>query len=278
VLNDSLVEEVGVDWPGEANAVARPTADAPGFTRSLPNQSIVGSINSTSALPGNSIGAGQSQSQGLKLGVSILGAWQVNAVIRAMQRNERGRILAAPSVTTINGVRASVFSGSESAYVSGYAVSAGNLSPQVSQVRTGATLDVRPVISGDGRQVTLELDPTLSSVRFAAESVTARQVLNGGTVSDDEGEAISFTYTLQLPTFEERRATTTVTIPDGASLLLGRYDEAIDQQSAVRVPLIGSIPFLGRIFGRRGTYSQHDRVYLLTQARIIDYDEQEANL
>jgi type II secretory pathway component GspD/PulD (secretin) len=44
------------------------------------------------------------------------------------------------------------------------------------------------------------------------------------------------------------------------------------------VPYLGSLPFLGRLFGKRGRYSDHRQLYLLTTATIISYDELEAKL
>ena len=42
--------------------------------------------------------------------------------------------------------------------------------------------------------------------------------------------------------------------------------------------LLGSIPFLGRLFGARGRYSDKSKLYLLTTATIINYPELEARL
>jgi type II secretory pathway component GspD/PulD (secretin) len=44
------------------------------------------------------------------------------------------------------------------------------------------------------------------------------------------------------------------------------------------VPLLGSIPFLGRLFGARGRYADRTKLYLMSTVSIINYPELEARL
>ncbi len=282
-LTDRFVEEIGVDWRSDINPVARslfggtPSSE-PGFRRDTASSTLGGSINSSDALPGNAI-ATANPTSGLRLGFSFLGTWQLSAILHAVERKDRARLMFAPSVTTISGVRASVFTGQQQAYIAGYTVNGGNLSPQISTLSTGAALDVRPTIAADSRSVTVEIEPTLTSAAFFSETVRAAIVISGNVSTNSQtGRLQTFSYPIQLPRVEQRRAATTVVIPDGGTLLLGRFDLAADQQVAARIPLLGSIPFLGRLFGSRGDYSQHERLYLLTQANIIQYDDQETTL
>jgi len=67
-------------------------------------------------------------------------------------------------------------------------------------------------------------------------------------------------------------------LPDRGSLLVGGFNASLDQFASTRIPLLGSVPFLGRLFGARGRYSEKSKLYLLTTATIINYPELEARL
>ena len=71
---------------------------------------------------------------------------------------------------------------------------------------------------------------------------------------------------------------TTVTIPDRGTLLVGGFGNHLEQATSTKIPFLGHIPFLGRLFGARGRYSVRLQLYLLTTVTVINYDELEANL
>jgi type II secretory pathway component GspD/PulD (secretin) len=67
-------------------------------------------------------------------------------------------------------------------------------------------------------------------------------------------------------------------IPDGGTVLVGGFGAHIEQQMSAKIPFLGHIPFLGRLFGKRGRYSDRSQLYLLTTVHIINYEELEAKL
>ena len=73
-------------------------------------------------------------------------------------------------------------------------------------------------------------------------------------------------------------AGTRVMIPDRGTVLVGGLGNHIDQSGSSKVPVLGHIPFLGRLFGVRDRVSEHSQMYLRVYARMILYDEEEANL
>ena len=85
-------------------------------------------------------------------------------------------------------------------------------------------------------------------------------------------------YPIELPNLTVKEASTTLTIPDRGSVLIGGFGKAADESSESRVPFLGNIPYLGRLFGHRGKYSDHEKLYLMATITIISYDEQEAKL
>jgi type II secretory pathway component GspD/PulD (secretin) len=66
-----------------------------------------------------------------------------------------------------------------------------------------------------------------------------------------------------------------VMIPDGGTMLVGGWGRYIEQSMSAKVPFLGHIPFIGRLFGQRGRFSDRHKLSLLVGVNIIDYAELE---
>ena len=227
---------------------------------------------------------------GLAMAAKFFGVDQLSVVLQALERTQKGRVVQQSVVTTLNGVRASVFNGEQEAYISTYTVVNSNLDPTIKILNTGLNLEVRPLVSSDRKYVTLELTPTIANASFFTEIIGGQRVTfgnsperqgNGNNNNRENGDGITTldaTYPIELPNVFVRTAGTTVTLPDKGSMLMGGFSRGLDEFSVARVPYLGSIPFLGRLFGKRGRYSDHRQLYLLTSTTILSYDELEAKL
>ena len=276
-IEDDFLEEIGVDWNvGTSNMLSFP-ANSAGFTRQGPGYRVSG--NTSMQMPASAAKrAAAASTQGLKLSWGYFGTVQLAAVLHAAENNLRTRILSAPSLTTINGVQSSLFIGDETAYISDYDVSAGNLDPKVTTLNTGIALEIRPFVSADRKYVTMEFRPALTSVTFFTDTITAARTAGDGPLDGPDGEPALASYPIQMPNLTVQEAGTTLTVPDRGSALIGGFTTAGDQTTESRVPFLGDLPYLGRLFGRRGRYSEHEKLYLLATLTIISYDEQEAKL
>jgi Flp pilus assembly secretin CpaC len=136
------------------------------------------------------------------------------------------------------------------------------------------------MVSADRKYVTLDFRPAMTSATFFTDIIVAPRV--GLAVDDPLNPGIVLlplaNYPIELPNLRVREAATTLTVPDRASALIGGFSHDLEQSSDSRVPFLGNIPYLGRLFGRRGRYSEHEKLYLLATITIISYDEQEAKL
>ena len=275
VLEDSFAEEIGVDWTIDGTQLAF-NQPASGFVTENNNSNFIGSAVTPLPPTSNQSRSGIS-GQGLKLSFGLIGPIQLSAILTAAENNLRGRVLTSPSVTTVNGVRSNVFVGDQSAYISDYEVVASNLDPTISVLTTGNSLDVKPFVSADRKYVTMDFQPATSSVKYFTDFISAPRVIgdgpNGGGVV-----TAAVNYPIELPNVSVKEAGTTLTIPDRGSVLIGGFGKAADESSSSRVPFLGNIPYLGRLFGHRGRYSDHEKLYLMATITIISYDEQEAKL
>ncbi|MBA3937145.1 MAG: hypothetical protein H0X38_06775, partial [Planctomycetes bacterium] len=286
-LDDSFLEEIGVDWTTKGGILNGPDGTTNGYHRTTDSFDHAGSL--TNVMPATAFApAPPTLGTGLSLSSTFLKSTQLANILRAVERNQRGTILQAPSVTTMNGVRGSCFFGHQIGYIGGYDVGAGNqgvtagLAPQINVINIGANLSVKPFVSSDGKFVTLDLYPAIASVDFFLENVVTTRAFATGAPDPITGQQNTQTVRsdnpIELPNVLLTTVATTVTIPDRGTLLVGGFGNHLEQATSTKIPFLGHIPFLGRLFGARGRYSVRFQLYLLTTVTVINYDELEANL
>jgi hypothetical protein len=286
-LDDSFLEEIGVDWTTKGGILANPDGTTDGYHRTTNQFDHSGSL--TNVLPATGFApAPPTLGTGLSLSSTFLKGTQLANIIKAVERNARGTILQAPSVTTMNGVRASCFFGHQIGYIGSYDVGAGNqgvsagLTPRVTVLNIGANLSVKPFVSSDGKYVTLDLYPAIASADFFEENVITTRTFATGAPDPITGQQttqnVRSNNPIELPNVLLTTVATTVTIPDRGTLLIGGFGNHLEQTTSTKIPFLGHIPFLGRLFGARGRYSVRAQIYLLTTVTVINYDELEANL
>jgi hypothetical protein len=83
------------------------------------------------------------------------------------------------------------------------------------------------------------------------------------------------TQTVQLPTFNFTTASTTVSVPDGGSGLLGGIKRASEGSNERGVPILGKTPGLDRLFRNRGIGREVGLTQMTVTPRIIILEEEE---
>ena len=108
----------------------------------------------------------------------------------------------------------------------------------------GVQIDVTPRITADGR-VTLEIEASVEDV-------------------------LSTTNDPSFLNLSSRNVTTTVTVEEGETLLLGGLLQSQLNVTRNRLPIIGSIPLLGDLFGRTITEEDNTDLLVIVTALILD--------
>jgi len=269
--NDPLLSNVGpitVQTGAGAGSLTRSYQSA--FTR-----------NATTAAPG-SIGA--QAPQGLGFGLStFMDDFSANLLVRATQATVNSTIVTAPRVTLFNGQRAYVLVSTEQAYVSDLtpvvASGVGIFDPTIDIISSGVLLDVTATVSADRKYVTLTLRPQLSQliqlVPFAFQTATTSQgatgggTTGGGTTVISTGGGVAGTGIIQQPIIQITEVRTTVSVPDGGTLLLGGETIAGETEREVGVPILSKIPFLKRLFTNRSMAKDEQVLLILVKPTII---------
>jgi type II secretory pathway component GspD/PulD (secretin) len=202
---------------------------------------------------------------------AFLDDFQASLLIRATQGNQSVTQLTAPRLTLFNGQQAFVIVARQIAYVSDLTPIVGNnavgFDPEVDVIQSGRRARRPRDRLGRPKYVTLTLQPTLSRViniaNFPVVSLT-----NGPIVVDPDdgvggpGGSNLVTGFLQQPEIEITQVSTTVSVPDGGTLLLGGTTISGEIEREAGVPVLSKIPFLKRAFTNRG-YAKDESVLLI---------------
>jgi general secretion pathway protein D len=219
---------------------------------------------------------------------------QFQVVIRALNQKKGVDLLSAPSVTTKSGQRAIVEVIRELRYPRTYtqpqvpSISSSTstvigasttvpvvvtpTTPQDWETRnTGVTLEVEPVVGGDATTIDLNLIPQV--VEFDG-FINYGSPINAVGVNTVAGISLSQPVELTAnvinqPVFSTRKVTTSVSVYDGQTVVIGGLMREDVQKTEDKVPIIGDIPLVGRAF--RTNAEQHTKMNLVifVTAKIV---------
>ncbi len=203
---------------------------------------------------------------GLSLQYAFLDDTEVEIVLRAVSKQERSEQIEAPRLLVYNNTRASMHFLRNISYIKDFEVeiaqAAAVANPVVGTVHDGVALDVRPVVDADLRFITMELRPTVMALQLPIPTFTTTLGV---------GQPIS----IQLPSVTLQRVRTTVTMPDGGTMMLGGMKLVERQNMVSGVPLLKDLPGLSFLFSRKGQSVINRKILILIRAKIILMNEQE---
>ena len=224
-----------------------------------------------------------------QFGFAILSDIEVFFLLEAAQGDTRSNVLTAPKVTLFNGQTASVSDLSQRPFVTGLTPVVGDFAvahqPIIVVLGEGTTMSVQAVVSEDRRFVRLTLVPFFSRIgnveefTFDGETTTS----SGETVLDDDGNPVnrnnqvqtSRGTTVQLPTFNFTSVSTTVSVPDGGTVLLGGIKRLAEGRSERGVPMLAQLPYISRLFKNVGIGRDTESLMMMVTPRIIIQEEEE---
>ena len=229
-----------------------------------------------------SLGAGTTTPVGLTTAATYLDDFQVQLMMRAVQASVNSTIVTAPRITLFNGQRAYVLVAVQRAYISNLTpiVSTGiaSFAPTIGIVQSGVLLDVQATVSADRKYVTLTMRPQLATLLDLAPftfqtGASAGTVGTGGGGIPGTGFAFGFSGapsgTVQEPELQITEVKTTVSVPDGGTLLLGGQTVAGENEREIGVPVLSKIPFLKRLFTSRSMAKDEQVLLILVRPTII---------
>ena len=147
------------------------------------------------------------------------------------------------------------------AQVVNQAVQTSAITPNEQQVETGPVLDVIPYVLSDGCTINLTLIPSLTVFTGYDTAPTIPGVSSGLNVVE---------VPTILPHFTVRQVVTTVNIWDNQTVVLGGLISSTVQSQKDKVPLLGDLPLLGRLFQSQSKVSVKKNLMIFVTATIVD--------
>jgi general secretion pathway protein D len=240
-------------------------------------------------------------------GFAILSDIEAYFLIQAAQGNTRSNVMQAPKVTLFNGQNAFVSDTRQRPFVTAVVPVVGDFSaaqqPVITVLNEGTAVNVQAVVSNDRRFVRLTLVPFFSqigrveqfqfegsrSTRSKSSDAKSGTAVNAPVVdglvgltsnqaNDAELELQSNGTTIQLPEFLFTTVTTTVSVPDGGTVLLGGIKRLREGRNEYGVPILSKIPYINRLFKNVGLGRTTDSLMMMVTPRIIIQEEEEEKL
>lgn len=173
-----------------------------------------------------------------------------SAAIKALEQQNRAKLLASPNISVLEGEKAFILIGDRLVFpvLVGYTQANTPIFSREEE-RVGIYLQVSAQVSSDG-QVTLVLYPQVSTVTGFLE-------VNGAS----------------YPQISTREAQTTLRVPSGQTIVMGGLlkDEEIVQLE--RVPIISQIPLIGELFTRRKRTKVSSQVIISITPTILKSED-----
>ncbi len=217
---------------------------------------------------------------------SVLTNPELTMVLHALAQNGNTDLLSAPRITTRSGVNASIEVVTEIIYptefrvteptitaasgASGSAViSPPTVTPDSFETRrTGVILNVTPTVGPDGFTIDLALAPEVAELVDWLQYGSVLRVPN----PEEPGTFQEFVYNIPQPVFASRNVTTSIVIWDGQTVVMGGLMRERLITINDKIPILGDIPVLGRLFRTEGSQSRKENLIIFVTARLVGPD------
>lgn len=263
----------------------RGIADAFGSAISGSNVVIDGNIEAQyfpPQIPGkNAISSG-----GSPLGFinGSVGGYDVSVMLRALSQKSGSDLLSAPKIMVLSGDQAKITVAQEMRYPQAYS----NIEPEVgtgssvtsggggsagvviaagtpqdfTMRNVGVELTVTPRVEEDNYSITLDLNPKVTEFDGFVE-------YGGPSVAISSGRTVTVPSGFYQPIFSVREINTRVTIWDGSTVVMGGLTREEVKVVSDKVPVLGSIPFLGKLFQSKGESTQKRNLLIFVTANLV---------
>ena len=218
---------------------------------------------------------------------------QVQVIMRGLAQKKGTDLMTAPSITARSGQKATIEVIREFIYPTEYeppelpqggggngigGIGGGNAAAMIATPATPTAFETKNL------GVTLEIEPTIGEndfvidLRFLPEIVEFEGFINYGSPilspgTDLLGNAVTSVITenrIEMPVFSKRSVNTSLTIYDGYTVAVGGLMREDVQIVEDKVPILGDIPLIGRLFQSEGENRIKSNLIIFVTAQIID--------
>lgn len=167
---------------------------------------------------------------------------EFEARLKALVAEHKAKIHSTPRMAVVNGQKAEIFVGAQRFIRVEYA-SYGTKIERIQGVDVGTRIAVTPWTGGNG-EITTTISPEVSNI-------------------------VELDRATGLPTLSSRRASTTVRVKDGETVVIGGLTQRQDYSTKRKIPILGDLPLVGPMFRSRSRSSTDTELVILITPRML---------
>lgn len=240
-VSTDLAEKMGFQWG---------SGESPGFTATLEG----GAYDSPWPFPNRilkSINWSATPDRTLTLGTLDMQAFQV--IMEFVKSDTTTKFLARPKILSLNNETSEVNLTTDEAIGLITTISEGEVTQEIERAETGTKLRVTPQINLRTREITLVLEVFTKTAEASGFTLTGNA---SGSVMNPM----------------QRGTKTVLRLHDNQTLLVGGLIREDKEETRVKVPFLGSIPFLGGAFRHKDQSTDSRELLIFLTPRIVDDD------
>ncbi len=229
-VQKTLLQDLGIQWPASLGLTPQPLSVL------QTNNSSTGTTNT----------AGLSLNDLLHQNKNTLGATLGATTINANAQDSNTKLLTNPRIRVRNHEKAKILIGERVPNITSTATATGFVSQSINYIDIGLTLNVEPTVYLDdnvGIKVSLEVSSILSQI-----------TTQSGTNAYEIGT---------------RNATTVLRLKNGETDILAGLIDSQERTSGNKIPGVGDMPILGRLFGATTDNDQNTEIVLSITPHLI---------
>jgi type IV pilus assembly protein PilQ len=181
--------------------------------------------------------AGFNSAIGISLG-NILGNFNLDAALTALERQGRGRLLSTPKITTQNN--------------------------QAAEIKQGVQIPIQTVANNT---VTVTFQDAVLTLKVTPQITEAGTVILTVDVQNNSADFANLVN--GIPPINTQSARTQVLVRDGATAVIGGIYQSNEQTAQNSTPFLSRVPVLGYLFRNRFVTSTNNELLLFITPRII---------
>jgi len=249
-VNTNLAENIGLKYGFNGGSITSnglfSIAGNAGAAPLALSSSLLGFLNNQSTQFDNNGNAYTSNKRAFEFG-KVSEVFALGAKLDLLKQNGAAQILSKPSVLSTNNKESSIYVGRTQSIITQAQQSTQGASSVInnySREDIGITLRVKPRLSSNNK-VSLEIETTIEDI------------LPGSGTSADR------------PTTTKRSVKTNAIVNHAETIILGGLIKSSDGKSITKVPILGDIPIIGRLFTSKGNSGSKVNVVIYLTPYII---------
>ncbi len=173
--------------------------------------------------------------------------------LEALIDNGEAELLSSPSVLVLDGRQARIQVAEQQPVTKNVSTAAASFG-SVEYIPIGIVLNLRPRISRNGRDVTMQTEIIVSSTLEVLEISKGANAINA-------------------PVIDSRKVQTFVRVMDNQPFIIGGLIKRRDVNERKGLPILGELPYIGRLFRKTTTSREKKEVIVVLTPHVMPLDE-----